>query len=98
MQSYKILKSIFVVMLCDKILIPGFNLVYILPFFRNENNNKLKHRVLLNDIWLSDCFDTIFWQYKADTSFVIGWPPATNYIADFKDNKLKDTWLKRLKE
>ena len=70
--------------------------------FRNENHNKLKYRVLLSNIWLTDCFDSIHWSpphtYRADTSFVIGWPPATNFIADFKDNQLRDIWLVKLRE
>ncbi len=79
--------------------------VYLFSFFftlklnRNENHNKLKYRVLLSDIWLSEnSFDQIYWQYKQDTSFVIGWPPATNYIADFKDQNIKDIWFNKLKE
>lgn len=67
-------------------------------FYRNESHNKLKYRVLLSDIWLSDCFDTIYWQYKAESSIVIGWPPAHNFIADFKSPVEKDTWLQQLKE
>ena len=53
---------------------------------------------MLTDIWLTDCFDAIYWQYKSDTSFVIGWPPAFNFIADFKNSNEKSLWLKILKE
>jgi len=54
--------------------------------------------VLVGDIWLSDCFDTIYWQYKAESSIVIGWPPAHNFIVDFKDPMEKESWLKQLKQ
>jgi hypothetical protein len=29
---------------------------------------------------------------------VIGWPPAFNFIADFKDSFKKETWLNKFKE
>jgi lambda repressor-like predicted transcriptional regulator len=54
--------------------------------------------VYLSDIWISDCFDAIYWQYKAETSFVIGWPTSNNFIADFKDTNQKEIWLSKLKE
>jgi hypothetical protein len=66
--------------------------------YRNENHNKLKHRIYLTDIWLSDCFDAIFWQYQTNISFVIGWPTANNFIAQFRDTNTRDIWLNKLKE
>ena len=52
----------------------------------------------MTDIWLSDCFDAIFWQYSTNTSFVIGWPTANNFIAQFRDTNTRDIWLNKLKE
>ncbi|CAF0901665.1 unnamed protein product, partial [Brachionus calyciflorus] len=65
---------------------------------KHENHYKLKYKVLVSDIWLAECFETIYWQYKKDTSIVIGWPPATNYIADFKTQQEKESWLYTIKE
>ena len=85
------------------------NIIFLYKFFitipfcyffvnRSETHNKLKHRVLVSDIWLSDCFDTLNWQYKPESSIVIGWPPAHNFIADFKDPVEKDSWMHELKQ
>jgi hypothetical protein len=53
----------------------------------------------LSEIWLSDnCYDTIYWQFNRETSLVIGWPPAKNFIFDFKSPESKETWSKKIRE
>ena len=72
--------------------------MYLPIYIRNENHNKLKYRVILSDVWLSDRFDSTNSPLATDTSFVIGWPPATNYVADFKDALSKGLWFSKLNE
>jgi len=102
--SHKIIKRTIVCFSVCSILMRSFIVLFFASFMtwlfnlRNESHNKLKHRVLVSDIWLSDCFDTIYWQYKAESSIVIGWPPAHNFIAAFKDPIEKESWLQQLKE
>ena len=79
---------------------------------RNEKHNKLKHRVLLSEIWLSDTAKFLATTATAtatsasnapqtvdpSVSFVIGWPPVVNYIAVFADSTQRSLWLGKLNE
>lgn len=71
---------------------------WLYSYFRSNTTFKLKHRIRVCELWISDCVDDVTELTRAkERAFVIGWP-TTNYVAQFKSAELKETWLLKFKE
>ncbi|KXJ24409.1 Rho GTPase-activating protein 20 [Exaiptasia diaphana] len=58
---------------------------------------KLKHRVRVSELWLSNCVDDVSDSRPVDKSFVIGWP-TTNCVFTFSSTEQRDSWYSTLKK
>lgn len=67
-------------------------------FSRSATTFKLKERVRVSELWISDCIDDISEAtHTPENAFVLGWP-TTNFVVSFADSQAKDLWKAKLKE
>ena len=67
-------------------------------YFRTTTTFKLKYRVRVCEIWISECItDVTELTRSTQLSFVMGWP-LCNFVATFKTLDLKQQWLAKLTE
>ncbi|XP_062844664.1 uncharacterized protein arhgap20b isoform X2 [Trichomycterus rosablanca] len=55
---------------------------------------KIKARVSLGDVWVASCIQHVTSRkFSTKNSFVIGWPPTTNYVITLSSSEKKEKWL-----
>lgn len=65
---------------------------------RPSGTYKLKEKILISEVWLSDCIDDVCETNKQmENSFVLGWP-TTNVVATFSSNRSKHLWKSKLEQ
>ncbi|CAH1405678.1 unnamed protein product, partial [Nezara viridula] len=76
-----------------------FNDLLLIAKARSGGNFKLKEKVRVSEIWLSqNGMEELCEVLKSrDTSFLIGWP-TTNVVATFSTQAARDLWLSKLSE
>ncbi|ELT92269.1 hypothetical protein CAPTEDRAFT_197066 [Capitella teleta] len=75
-----------------------FNDLLLVAKQKSSTTFKLKHRVRVCEIWLSDCLDEVsVATHSPEKSFVIGWP-TTNAVVTFASSESKDLWQSKIRE
>ncbi|KAG8197824.1 hypothetical protein JTE90_020102 [Oedothorax gibbosus] len=73
-----------------------FNDLLLVAKSRSGGTYKLKDKIRMSEMWLSQCLGDVCESIKAPaTSFVIGWP-TTNVVVSFSSLKTKDLWQQKL--
>lgn len=72
-----------VIWLVYVLLLFGIHSNYSNFFCRSAATYKLKHRIRVSELWLSNCVDDVCESRPVDKSFVIGWP-TTNCVFTFR--------------
>ncbi|XP_055947749.1 uncharacterized protein LOC129981100 isoform X4 [Argiope bruennichi] len=73
-----------------------FNDLLLVAKPRSGGTYKLKEKVRMSEMWLSQCLGDVCESIKSPaTSFVIGWP-TTNVVVSFSSLKTKDLWQQKL--
>lgn len=73
-----------------------FNDLLLVAKPRSGGTYKLKEKIRLCEMWLSQCLGDVCESIKSPaTSFVIGWP-TTNVVVSFSSLKTKDLWQQKL--
>lgn len=75
-----------------------FNDLLLVAKARSGGNFKLKEKLRVSELWLTDCLDEVAEVTKdASTSFVLGWP-TTNVVATFTRAATRDLWYSKLSQ
>lgn len=75
-----------------------FSDVMVIAKIRASGNYKLKEKVRVAEMWLSNCVEVVCEVAKSsEASFVMGWP-TTNVVATFSSTHNRDLWLAKLKQ
>ncbi|XP_035223391.1 uncharacterized protein LOC118196098 isoform X2 [Stegodyphus dumicola] len=73
-----------------------FNDLLLVAKSRSNGTYKLKEKIPMSEMWLSQCLSDVCETVKSPaTSFVIGWP-TTNVVVTFSSLKTKDLWQQKL--
>ncbi|XP_054713093.1 uncharacterized protein LOC129222603 [Uloborus diversus] len=73
-----------------------FNDLLLVAKPRSGGTYKLKDKIRMSEMWLSQCLGDVCESVKqAATSFVIGWP-TTNVVVTYSSLKTKDLWQQKL--
>ncbi|XP_066924843.1 rho GTPase-activating protein gacU-like isoform X2 [Clytia hemisphaerica] len=75
-----------------------FNDLLIVAKPKSTSTFKLKERIRVSELWLSNCIDEVTeTTITHEKAFVIGWP-TTNYVASFNLIEEKDLWYNALQK
>ncbi|XP_042899392.1 uncharacterized protein [Parasteatoda tepidariorum] len=73
-----------------------FNDLLLVAKPRSGGTYKLKEKIRMSEMWLSQCLGDVCESIKSPaTAFVIGWP-TTNVVVTFSSLKTKDLWQQKL--